>query len=220
MKEKFPDTEATLEAATRAVTAVPGPGTSKTTAVTVSRTYPTSLDDLWEACTTADRLARWFATVHGDLELGGRYQIEGNAGGTVEACDPPRSFRLTWEMGPMTSYVDVRIDADDEERSRLTLVHSGDIEGEFWDQFGPGAVGVGWDLAFAGLGHHLETGTDQLLEASAWGETEEAKRFMTGSARRWADAAIADGAPEDEARAQQAATTAFYTGAPEEAAAE
>ena len=46
------------------------------------RTYDTSVDDLWEALTTRERLARWFGKVGGDLELGGRYQIEGNASGT------------------------------------------------------------------------------------------------------------------------------------------
>lgn len=216
MTSYFPDTDAILDATSRAVTAAPGPGTTRTTTVTLSRTYPTTLEDLWSACTTPERLARWFAPVHGDLELGGRYQVEGNAGGTIEACDPPRSFRLSWEMGPATAYVDVTLEPDGDDRSRMTLVHSGDVEAEFWDKFGPGAVGVGWDLAFGGMGHYLETDADLVLEASAWGTSDEAKQFMTDSARRWADAAIAAGAPEEEARAQQAATTGFYTGVPEE----
>jgi hypothetical protein len=59
--------------------------------VTISQAYDTDVDDLWEACTTADRLGRWFAPVSGELRLGGRYQIEGNASGTVERCDPPKS---------------------------------------------------------------------------------------------------------------------------------
>jgi uncharacterized protein YndB with AHSA1/START domain len=67
--------------------------------VTISQAYDTDVDDLWEACTSAERLARWFAPVSGELRLGGRYQIEGNASGTVERCDPPKSFSLTWEFG-------------------------------------------------------------------------------------------------------------------------
>ena len=117
-------------------------------------------------------------------------------------------------MGPAVSSVEVALEPDGPERSRLVLVHSGEVEAEFWDRFGPGAVGVGWDLALAGLGHHLATGADLVLEAGGWGASEEARRFMTGSARRWARAAVAAGTPEEEAAAQQAATTAFYTGAP------
>ena len=97
---EFSAGDGTLDEVDRTITDQPGPGTTRTTSVSLSRSYPTSVEDLWEACTTAERLARWFSPVHGDLRLGGRYQVEGNAGGTVEQCDPPRSFRLSWEMGP------------------------------------------------------------------------------------------------------------------------
>jgi hypothetical protein len=59
--------------------------------VTVSQVYPTDLEDLWEAITTPERIARWLMPVTGDLKLGGRYQLQGNAGGTIVACDPPSS---------------------------------------------------------------------------------------------------------------------------------
>lgn len=103
---------------------------------------------------------------------------------------------------------------------RLTLVHSGDVEAEFWDMFGPGGGGVGWDLAFAGVGHHLDTGSDVPLGTSEWATSDAAKRFMAASAERWGDAAIAAGAPEDVARAQQAATTGFYASMQDGAGAE
>ncbi|MDN5750730.1 MAG: SRPBCC domain-containing protein, partial [Pseudonocardia sp.] len=70
------------------------------TVQTISQSYPTTVDDLWAACTQPDRLARWlFAPVGGDLRLGGRYHVEGNASGEVVACDPPRSFTLTRGIG-------------------------------------------------------------------------------------------------------------------------
>ncbi len=78
-------------------------------AVVASRDYPTDIDDLWEAITEKDRIPRWFAPVEGDLSLGGKYQIKGNAGGTVTACDPPRSFALTWEFGGGRSWVEVEL---------------------------------------------------------------------------------------------------------------
>ena len=47
--------------------------------VIVSRNYDTTPADLWEAVTTADRIPRWLMPISGDLRLGGRYQLHGNA---------------------------------------------------------------------------------------------------------------------------------------------
>ena len=57
-------------------------------AVTLSRRYDTSVDDLWDALTSKERIPRWFLPVEGDLQLGGKYQLKGNAGGTITACTP------------------------------------------------------------------------------------------------------------------------------------
>ena len=64
-------------------------------AVTLTRLYDTSVDDLWDAVTSKERIPRWFLPVEGDLQLGGRYQLKGNAGGTITACTPPDHFRDT-----------------------------------------------------------------------------------------------------------------------------
>src|SRR5688500_3101682 len=73
------------------------------------RTYDTTVEDLWEAVTTRERLARWFLPLEGDLEVGGRYQLVGNAGGTITRCDPPEALDLTWEFGGGMSWVQVRL---------------------------------------------------------------------------------------------------------------
>ena len=73
------------------------------------RTYSTDQADLWDALTNADRIPRWFLPVSGDLEPGGRYQIEGNAGGVIERCDEPESFAVTWEYGQMMSWLEVTL---------------------------------------------------------------------------------------------------------------
>ena len=182
------------------------------TVATISRSYDTDVEDLWEACTTADRLARWFAPVSGALELGGRYQIEGNAGGTVTRCDKPDAFRVTWEFGDQVSDLVVTFTADGPDRSRLTLTHSADVDPEFWERYGPGATGVGWDLALAGLAGHVSTGRDVRQEGLEWAASEAGRRFMTASSTAWADRSIAAGTPQDAARAAEARTTAFYLG--------
>src|SRR5262245_58255057 len=52
--------------------------------------YATDADDLWDALTQRERIPRWFMPISGDLRLGGRYQLEGNAGGEITACEPPK----------------------------------------------------------------------------------------------------------------------------------
>ena len=59
----------------------------------ISQVYAAAVGDVWDACTNPERIPRWFVPVSGDLRLGGRYQIEGNASGTIERCDPAGELR-------------------------------------------------------------------------------------------------------------------------------
>lgn len=180
--------------------------------VTVTRSYPTSADDLWEACTTADRIARWFMPVSGELKVGGHYQLEGNAGGTVERCDPPRSFAATWEYGPEVSWIEVRFVAEGPDRARLELEHVAHVDDERWAQFGPGAVGVGWDLGLLGLALHLESqaARDEAADP-AWLGSDEGRAFVAGASAAWGEANAAAGTPAEAAHAAAGRTTEFYT---------
>ncbi|WP_171110690.1 MULTISPECIES: SRPBCC family protein [Streptomyces] len=185
--------------------------------VTVSQTYDASLDDVWDACTNAERLPRWFAPVTGELRLGGRYQVQGNASGTIERCDPPKGFFATWEFGGDVSWIELRLTADGDERTRFELEHIAHVDDERWAQFGPGAVGVGWDLAVMGLATHLSSGAavDPAV-AEAWATSEEGIRFITLSSEGWYAASVASGEAEQSAREAADRTTAFYTGAGEQ----
>ena len=178
----------------------------------ISRVYNTTPQDLWDAVTKAERIPRWFAPVSGDLRLGGRYQITGNAGGEILVCEPPRHFRITWEYGGATSWVEVRI-AKHGAGAMLTLEHTA-YEDKHWQEFGPGATGVGWDLALVGLTQHLDTGASASAEAGmAWMMSENGKSFMRESSVAWCRANIAAGADRAAAEAAAARTTAAYTGA-------
>ena len=92
------DVEGNLGAAERSVWSMERDG-RPARAVTLSRSYATSVEDVWDAVTNGERIPRWFLTVSGELELGGRYQLEGNAGGLVTACEPLSHFAVTWEFG-------------------------------------------------------------------------------------------------------------------------
>jgi uncharacterized protein YndB with AHSA1/START domain len=184
----------------------------QTLMVTLSQRYDTTVEDLWEACTSAERLRVWFAPVTGDLRLAGQYQVEGNASGTIESCTAPHSFSATWEFDGETSWITVRVDPE-EEGARLTLKHTAraDTDAEFWQRFGPGATGVGWDLAFLGLAQHLRPGVDE-LEEEGWEATDEGRRFVIASNERWGEASAEFGTPRAQAEAARDRTTAFFLG--------
>ncbi|WP_350347885.1 SRPBCC family protein [Agromyces sp. G08B096] len=182
---------------------------------TVARIYPAPIDDVWSALTSAERIPRWFLPVSGDLRLGGRYQLEGNAGGTIEACDAPNSFAATWEYGGGVTWITVRLSALDDERTRVELEHVArvaDVPDEIWEQYGPSGTGIGWDQAMLGLDLHLTTGEVTPENASEWVMSDEGLAFMRGSADRWAAAQAANGTDAAVANAAADATYAMYTG--------
>lgn len=182
--------------------------------LTASQIYQTDAEDLWDAVTNAERIPRWFLPVSGDLRIGGRFQVEGNASGTIERCDPPKSFAATWEFGGEVSWIEVRLTPEGEDRTRLTLEHVAHVDDERWAEFGPGAVGVGWDGALLGLAMHLDDpGAPQDHEAvEAWAASDNGRQFYASASEQWAQASIAAGTDPDEANAAANRTTAFYTG--------
>jgi uncharacterized protein YndB with AHSA1/START domain len=181
-------------------------------ALTISRVYDTPLEDLWDACTNPERIPRWFLPVSGDLRPQGRFEIEGNASGTIESCDPPSAFNATWEYGGAISWIEVRLTPEPDNRTRFALDHIAHIDDEIWAQYGPGAVGVGWDGAVMGLTRHL-SGAERLEPdaVAAWQASEEGRHFNTLSSERWTEASIAAGTDPDEAREAGARTTEAYT---------
>jgi uncharacterized protein YndB with AHSA1/START domain len=185
-------------------------------AVIATRTYPTDIEDAWDAITSAERIPRWFMPITGELRLGGRYQLQGNASGTITECEPPRRLALTWEFSGQVSWVYVTLTEEDAEHTRLQLEHVALLDDEylkFWDEFGPGAVGVGWDLSILGLAAHLETGASVAPEAAEeWLASANYRDFVEASSRGWGEAAQAFGSPAEEVEQAVARTTGFYSG--------
>lgn len=180
--------------------------------VTASRTYAAPIDDVWDALTNAERIPRWFLPVEGDLRLGGTYQFEGNAGGEIRECEPPSGLLVTWVMGEPgpedSSIVEVVLEPSGNAETTLTLEHTAVVPPEMWDQYGPGAVGVGWDLGLLGLGAHLaglEVGDPEDLE-----KDPAIHAAMAASSEAWGQALAATGLDAESVAARVAATTAFY----------
>lgn len=205
------DIPSLIGAVTREVREVERAG-QKARIVVAARSYDTSVEDLWDAISNKERLPRWFAPVTGDFKLGGAYAVQGNASGTITRCEPPRELALTWEFGGGVSWVEVSLRPDGE-GAHLELKHTAYPEAH-WEQFGPGAVGIGWELGLMGMARHLEdpSAARPPEGAEEWMASPEAKHFIRLSAEGWRDAAIKAGDDAAWAAASAERTRKFYSG--------
>jgi uncharacterized protein YndB with AHSA1/START domain len=175
----------------------------------LTRQYAAAPDEVWSALTEADRIQRWLAPVSGDLELGGRYQVEGNAGGEITSCDPPRSFAATWEFGGHVGRIVVTLVPTVDGGTLLELNHLLPSPPDHWEKFGPGAVGIGWEAALMGLSLHL---ADPDAARPAPDELPPLDDFFRGAGTAWGEAAVAAGADPAWARASAGRCVSAYTG--------
>ncbi|MBC3189909.1 SRPBCC family protein [Pseudonocardia sp. C8] len=157
-------------------------------AVRLERTYPAGPEDVWDALTTPDRLARWFLPVSGDLRVGGRFRTEGNADGEILACEPPRRLVVSW--GAPDSIVTVDLAASGDGRTDLVFEHA--VPATYGDAGGALYVGPGWDGALLSLGVHLAGG------AVDDPNSPEMLAFNERSVRAWEAAVRASGMATEE----------------------
>jgi uncharacterized protein YndB with AHSA1/START domain len=185
--------------------------------VRLRRTYDAPIEDVWDAVTTAARISRWFLPISGDLHLGGHYQIEGNAGGEIVRCEPPNRFRVTWVYGVVSSpsdvsEVEIRLASAGQGTTTLELEHIAIVPDDRWAEYGPGAVGVGWDGGLLGLTLHLRGGS--IDDPMAWQVSAEGRAFFTLSSAAWGVANASAGATPEAVAKAVTNTTAFYAPEP------
>jgi uncharacterized protein YndB with AHSA1/START domain len=174
--------------------------------LTVERTYDAAPDEVWSALTTADRITRWLTPVSGDLAVGGRFQLEGNAGGEVLDCVPPERLAITWEYDGRVSWVDVSLRPTDG-GTLLQLDHAIGLDDPTYADFGPGATGIGWEMALMGMALHLAA-----PEAPRPTDLPPMGDYFTASGTAWGEAAAAAGEDPEAARATARACIAAYSG--------
>jgi len=187
-------------------------------AIRLRREFDAPIEDVWDALTNPDRINRWFLPISGDYRVGGRYQLEGNAGGEILACEQPHRLKVTWAYGeatsdPAASELEVRLSTVDGGATRFELEHTAVVPEEPWAEYGPGAVGVGWDQGLLGLTLHLRGGS--VDDPAARQLSAEGREFATRSSEAWGDANRAAGADPAAAARGVANTTAFYAPDPD-----
>jgi len=161
---------------------LPADGSGERVSVLLRRGYDAPIDDVWDAVTQPDRIKRWLMPISGELRVGGSFQLEGNAGGEILTCEPPRLLKVTF--GAPTSIVEVRLIPDGDGDTVLELEHTVPIE---IAQSGAGAlyVGPGWDGALLGLGLFLRG--EAVGDPVAAANSPEAQEFSKQSVHAWAE---------------------------------
>jgi uncharacterized protein YndB with AHSA1/START domain len=181
--------------------------------VELRRIYEAPVEDLWDACTDPERVRRWFLPVTGDFRRGGRYQLEGNAGGEITECNPPRRLALTWEFGDAVNLVTLDLTPLGDGTTELRLGHAVPDD-EHWARYGPGATGVGWDVTLLGLASFLRTG-EPTLGTETLDSDPAMPAVLRRSALEWGEEHQAAGEPATTAQAAAARTSAAYAPDPQ-----
>src|SRR5690606_20317552 len=99
----------------------------------------------------------------------------------------------------------------DGDETTLELEHASVVDPDRWTEFGPGAVGVGWDLTLLGLAMYLRGEIiEDPQERAALAFSPEGRQFITESSRAWGEAHAASGGSPEEVATAVKNTTAFY----------
>jgi uncharacterized protein YndB with AHSA1/START domain len=172
---------------------LPADGSGELVSVLMRRSYDAPIGDVWDAVTQPDRIKRWFMPISGELRPGGNFQLEGNAGGDILSCEPPRLLKVSF--GGPTSIVELRLTSDGDSDTVLELEHTVPIE---MAQSGAGAlyVGPGWDGALLGLGLFLRG--EAVGDPVAAANSPEAQEFSRQSVHAWVEVVKDSGTATDE----------------------
>jgi uncharacterized protein YndB with AHSA1/START domain len=128
-------------------------------AVRVEDVYDTDITDLWSAITEPHRLARWIATVEGDLKVGGtvqtRFTSTWEGPGRIDVCDPPRHLVVTMEPETEDEAVIEAVLTAEGERTRLVVEERGLPLDVLYKH------GAGWQAHIEDLGGYLAGGESE-----------------------------------------------------------
>ncbi|GAA0943719.1 SRPBCC family protein [Kribbella koreensis] len=174
--------------------------------VTLRRTYQAGVEDVWDALTDPDRIRRWMMPITGELKVGGSFQLEGNAGGEILECEPPKRFKVSF--GGPASLVEISL-SQDGDSTELQMDHS--VPADFGGASGALYVGPGWDGALLGLALYVEGKLEEHHDPQEMANSPEVIEFNTASIHAWVKALRDSGlVSEEELRAATEASAAQF----------
>ncbi|WP_433870892.1 SRPBCC domain-containing protein [Saccharopolyspora sp. CA-218241] len=171
-------------------------GDDERVSMLLRRRFAAPLREVWDAVADPERLRSWFLPVHGDFRVGGWFQLEGNAGGRILKCAPPRRLKVLF--GSEDSVLEFRLSQCDD-TTALELEHSVPlaVAGS-----GAGALfaGPGWDATLLALDLHLRG--EPVVDPIRWQRSEEGQRFSQQMIRSWVAVIGSSGTADGDAIAE------------------
>jgi hypothetical protein len=150
--------------------------------------------------------------ISGDLQVGGHFQLEGNAGGEILTCERPDLLRVTF--GHETSIVALRLTVAGDEDTDLELEHTVPVE-MAGSAAGSLFVGPGWDGALMGLGMYVRG--EAIGDPTEAANSPEVIEFNRLSIDRWTTVTEGKATPEEIEAARQVSLAQFVPEAAQEA---
>jgi uncharacterized protein YndB with AHSA1/START domain len=157
----------------------------------IRRRYDAPIEDIWDTCTNPDRINRWLLPVTGDLRVGGRFSLEGNASGEILRCEPPRLLTVTWVFGDRPAdEVELRLFPGTTADTVLELEHATvtkqvEWEGQLFDVIL--GVGVGWEMPLTyALTKYLRGELPDVPVAEWYEPTQESLELEQQCGEAWA----------------------------------
>jgi uncharacterized protein YndB with AHSA1/START domain len=135
-----------------------------------TRTYGTTIEDLWDACTNPERLRRWYVPVTGELHVGGDFQQVNMGTGTILECDAPRLLKLS--LGGGADEIELRLSPGPAagtttlELQHATTLDSHNIGGQSYDAIF--CMGGGYYPRLQALDQHLRGTLPESYDSSAF----------------------------------------------------
>ena len=156
--------------------------------IQMRRTFATSVDDAWQACTNPDRLRRWLGETDGDRREGVVVTVRMTddpaeiATLTIVRCDAPRRLVVRWGWPTSRSRSSSEPCAAADGHTEMTLQHSA-LAGPL-----PVVYGAGWEDFLVRLGWLLDGKEPTGVDTSSF--VEQATPLWSGL----------DGAAHDDGR--------------------
>ena len=148
-------------------------------AVRVEDVYDTDIEDLWQACTTPERLSRWICQVTGECRLGGTvdavFTSTWSGPVRIDRCDAPDHLLLTTQPG-----------TDEEGEIEVWLTAEGPstrlvVEDRGLPLDALHVHGAGWQVHLEDLAQSLTSGGS--AHPAGWSEQRPASAWH----RRWTE---------------------------------
>jgi uncharacterized protein YndB with AHSA1/START domain len=122
------------------------------------RSYDAPIEEVWDACTNPERLARWYAPVVGELRPGGTFTQGDFGSGTISRCEAPRLLTVALGGDPAPDEIELRLQPGPDgttvlEFEHATTLDTHEIGGQVFDAVY--CMGGGYGPRLISLNRHL-----------------------------------------------------------------